>query len=143
MLHTAAHLEFLPPLTGALTAWNPMEDLMTVTDRMGERHQPLVSVGREDARVVVSVRGALDATLRDRLAQVLDDLIEGQGNLLVAVELLDVETVDVDTLDVLVRAADRAWARNAQLTVSTPVAHWDGRGRPGPSDGERGLQRSG
>lgn len=93
---------------------------MTVTDRMGERHEPLVSVGREDARVVVSVRGALDATLRDRLAQVLDDLIEGQGNLLVAVELLDVETVDVDTLDVLVRAADRAWARNAKLTVSTP-----------------------
>ena len=143
MLHTAAHLEFFAATHRGINAWNSMEDLMTVTDRMGERHEPLVSVGREDARVVVSVRGALDATLRDRLAQVLDDLIEGQGNLLVAVELLDVESVDVDTLDVLVRAADRAWARNAQLTVSTPVAHWEGRGRPLPSDGERGLQPSG
>ncbi len=48
---------------------------------------PTLVIGRALGTVVVTVRGELDAAAIARLERVLTDLIEGQGNLTVAVDL--------------------------------------------------------
>jgi hypothetical protein len=85
-----------------------------------ETVEPLLTVRRGQGGVMVTVRGELNQPGRQRLGQVLDDLIIGQGNLFLTVELPDTKRVGIDTLEVLVGAAEGAWARQGRLTVRTP-----------------------
>ena len=100
---------------------------MTLAERLDPHDDVGITVGRaEDGAIVVTVLGAPGPEGRERLAQILDDLIDGQGNLFIAVQMPDSDTVDLPTLDVLLQAADRAWTHGARLTITTPVGHWDG-----------------
>lgn len=96
---------------------------MTVGQHDGHG-DPTVTVRRTEGVVLVTVGGALDPPTRNRLAQILDDLIDGQGNLFLTVELPGIDEAPVETIDVLAKAADRASARNGQLRLS-PAAHRD------------------
>jgi len=102
-----------------------LEVEMTITERTSEDDQCSLSVARIGAAVVVTIRGDMDATTRELLSQVLDDLIDGQGNLFVSVEFTDIATVDVRTLDVFLQASERAAAHHARLMVTTPGGRWE------------------
>lgn len=77
-----------------------------------------ISFRRTDASVVVDVAGELDLytapVLRDRLL----DLIQGQGNRFVAVDLGEVGFLDSTAIHVLVRALRLARERGGDLTLA-------------------------
>jgi anti-anti-sigma regulatory factor len=89
-----------------------------------ELRQPALSVRRVDPGVVVTATGRLDESARERLARVLEDLIDGQGNRAVSVELPDATAIELETLDVLVQAAERAAARRGTFTARTAQGEW-------------------
>jgi anti-anti-sigma factor len=70
--------------------------------------------------VVVTAHGPLDAANGAVLESVLADLIEGQGNLTVVVDLHDVPAVDAAGLAVLVASAEAAAGRGGNLTLADP-----------------------
>jgi anti-anti-sigma factor len=75
--------------------------------------------------VVVMARGELDAPACNQLGRVLRDLIEGQGNLAVVVELKEVASIHSTGVRVLVEAAGLAEERGGRLMVSDqPHATW-------------------
>lgn len=71
--------------------------------------------------VVVTVHGSLDASSCSALEAVLADLIEGQGNLRVVVDVGDMAVVDPSCLGVLVAAADSAAGRGGEVTFAHPT----------------------
>ena len=75
-------------------------------------------ITRERNAVVVSVQGELDMAASTRLGAVLGDLIEGQGNLNVVVDLHLAAKVDPAGLGVLAVGARLANRRGGQLIVS-------------------------
>src|SRR4051794_40384967 len=75
-------------------------------------------VSRESGAVLVTVDGDLDVPTSIRLGAVLGDLIDGQGNLAVAVDLHRVEHVDQRALGVFAAAARLASIRGGSLTVT-------------------------
>jgi len=75
-------------------------------------------VGRAPGRVVVGLTGELDASTAPALRRLLDDLVEGQGNLNVAVDLSGLAWVDADGLGALVASAQRLRARGRRLTLT-------------------------
>jgi hypothetical protein len=85
-----------------------------------ETVEPSLTVRRGQGGVMVTVSGELNQPGRQRLGQVLDDLIIGQDNLFLTVELPDTKRVGIDTLEVLVGAVEGAWARQGRLAVRTP-----------------------
>lgn len=101
---------------------------MSVVERPGGCDDDWMTIDREQSAVVVTIRGPIESDTSDRLSPVLDDLINDQGNVFVAVELPDVDDVPVETLIVLVRAAELARARNGRLTVATGKGQWAGLG---------------
>lgn len=70
-----------------------------------------LSVGRALGTVVITLHGAFDRTASPYLANVLDDLIDGQGNLAVILDLRDVGRIDCSGIEA-VAFADRAIARH-------------------------------
>ena len=76
-------------------------------------------VGRALGTVVVTVDGALDLESSELLARVLSDLIEGQGNLAVAVDL-GKAVVDSEAVTVFSEAAKRASERGAKFILEKP-----------------------
>lgn len=87
----------------------------------GGRDTPAVSlaVGRAPGTVVVTVDGALDLEGSELLARVLTDLIEGQGNLAVAVDL-GKAVVDPTAVRVFAEAATRASKRGTRFILEKP-----------------------
>ena len=81
-----------------------------------------IVIGRFQGTVVVTLHGALDASLSAGLGSVLQDLIDGQGNLAIVVDLRDVDRADCSGVHVLGAAADRIEARGGQLRLSGPVS---------------------
>ena len=79
---------------------------------------PLV-IGRALGTVVVTVDGALNVESTEPLARVLSDLIEGQGNLAVAVDLGKAIVVP-EAVTVLADAAERASERGAKFILEKP-----------------------
>lgn len=88
------------------------------------------SVGRPDFRlaisrafgtVIVTVHGMLDRTTSRELDGVLTDLIEGQGNLDVVVDLWDMEAIEGETLAVLDAAVACARSLGGHLTLTRPT----------------------
>lgn len=88
----------------------------------GRPARPGVIIGRFQRTVVVTVHGELDGPTAAHLGLVLADLIDGQGNLSLAVDLHDVTVTDVDRLTVLAEAAERARRRGGAITLGEPPA---------------------
>ncbi|MGH9222369.1 MAG: STAS domain-containing protein [Acidimicrobiales bacterium] len=79
-----------------------------------------IAIGRSLGAVVVTVHGDLDVAASRHLGSVLADLIDGQGNLDVVVDLREAGAADAGSLSVLATAADRAARRGTELSLSDP-----------------------
>lgn len=80
-----------------------------------------LDVARKRGRVVVTVRGDLDLAGTARLGVILGDLIDGQGNLTVGVDLRSATVVDPAGLGVLTVADRLASGRGGDLRVNGPA----------------------
>ena len=80
------------------------------------RHFSIV-IGRRLGTVVVNVHGELDMARAGQLGNILVDLIDGQGNLSLVVDLHDATTSDPDSLSVFVDAAERARRRGGVVEL--------------------------
>ena len=81
-----------------------------------------IVIGRYQGTVLVTVHGELDIARAAHLGRVLADLIDGQGNLSVVVDLHDATAVDADSLSVFAEAAERAHRRGGTMRLSEPPA---------------------
>ena len=81
-----------------------------------------LTVGRARGTVVVTVDGALDPDGCERLGDVLTDLIEGQGNLAVTVDL-ERAVVEPASVAVFAAAALRARRHGAKFVLNEAPAH--------------------
>ena len=79
--------------------------------------QPSISVARSAGAVVVTVRGELDAERSKHLGGILADLIDGQGNMSIVVDLHEASAGDPDCLWMLTEAAERALRRGATMRL--------------------------
>ncbi|MGH9150411.1 MAG: STAS domain-containing protein [Acidimicrobiales bacterium] len=79
-----------------------------------------IAIGRALGAVVVTVHGNLDVAGSRHLDSVLADLIDGQGNLAVVVDLQDASAAGASGPSVLAAAADRAARRGTDLSLSDP-----------------------
>lgn len=79
-------------------------------------------VSRAHGTVVVSLHGDLDRSGLPYLAAVLDDLIEGQGNHRVTVDLGELRRMDRTAVEVLVVAAHKIGRRGGCLGLARPSA---------------------
>ena len=79
-----------------------------------------IVIGRQLGTVVVTVHGELDMTRAGHLGNILADLIDGQGNLSVVVDLHDATTNEPDTLLVFTEAAERARRRGGTVLLNEP-----------------------
>ncbi len=84
-----------------------------------------IAVRRRGAAVRVESGALLDGAGVDRLRDVLLDLIEGQGNLTIEVDLPQVTAVDVRLLEVLVEAQMRVSSRRGHFSVTTQRGSWE------------------
>jgi len=83
-------------------------------------------VGRFQGTVVVTLHGDVDEDASAALARVLVDLVDGQGNLDVALDLDDVDAIDASGLQALSAAASTIFGRGGELRVACPSgAVWD------------------
>lgn len=78
-----------------------------------------LAVGRSSGTVLITLEGALNVEGSKLLAQLLSDLIEGQGNLAVAVDL-EKATVEPAVVTVFVEAAQRARNRGTRFILENP-----------------------
>lgn len=80
-----------------------------------------IVVGRFLGTVVVTLAGTLDTLAATRLAATLKDLIDGQGNLAIALDLRGVCQVAPSGLQVLSAAAAGIERRGGRLWLSEPA----------------------
>jgi anti-anti-sigma regulatory factor len=78
---------------------------------------PGIAVARSAGTVVVTVRGALDAEKSKHLGGILADLIDGQGNMSILVDLHASYATDPDCLWMLTEAAERAHRRGGTVRL--------------------------
>lgn len=79
----------------------------------------LVDVRRVDGEIVVAVSGELDVDTSPKLEQLLEDLIPGQGNMSVTLDLTDLGFIDSTGVRALLRA-QRA-VPEGRLTLIRPT----------------------
>ncbi|MGH9164313.1 MAG: STAS domain-containing protein [Acidimicrobiales bacterium] len=79
-----------------------------------------IAVSRALGTAVVTVHGDLDGAGARLVAVVLDDLIDGQGNLAVVVDLHDARAPDASAVAVFTTAAEQAGRRGGALSLSDP-----------------------
>lgn len=79
-----------------------------------------IVIGRQLGTVVVTVHGDLDVARAGHLGNILADIIDGQGNLSVVVDLHDATTSDADSLLVFTEAAERARRRGGTVLLNEP-----------------------
>jgi anti-anti-sigma regulatory factor len=78
---------------------------------------PSIAVARSAGTVVVTVRGELDAAKSKHLGGILADLIDGQGNLSILVDLHEASATDPDCLWMLTEAGERAHRRGGTMRL--------------------------
>ena len=83
------------------------------------QHYSIV-IRRHEGTVVVTVHGELDMVRAGHLGNILADIIDGQGNLSVVVDLHDATTTDPDSLLVFIEAAERARRRGGTMVLNEP-----------------------
>jgi hypothetical protein len=79
-----------------------------------------VVVGRYQGTVMVTVHGELDAPKVAHLRLLLADLVEGQGNISVVVDLQDATAAAGDPNGVEIFAAEATHRRHAVVVVAQP-----------------------
>lgn len=79
-----------------------------------------LSTRRDAGDVVVSIEGELDATTAPPLRAILSDLIDGQGNLSLVLDLSAMSFVDSIGLGVFAGAAKRLRTKGGELVLSSP-----------------------
>jgi anti-anti-sigma factor len=112
--HHQARTDFLTAVTHQRTVSPPPLD-------GGDAPVPItpcqIRIARSAGTVVVTVRGEIDAEKAADLGGILADLIDGQGNLSIVVDLQEASATDPDCLWILTEAAERAHRRGASLKV--------------------------
>ena len=94
-------------------------------DKILDFRDPRIAITRLGSSVQVAVQNReVNADLIRRLRHVLLDLVDGQGNLSLSVELPDVIALETDLLDVLLDTAEQLVARRGVLHVRTAVGDW-------------------
>lgn len=88
-----------------------------------------VTFSREGRRVLVALRGTLDAQGADQLHPLLVDVIDGQGNVDVVVDWAGLELLDRQCVGVLADACRRAAEKRRGAGVVVPCS---GQVSPGP-----------
>lgn len=78
-------------------------------------------VSRIDGRVLVQLGGELDACTSPHLRSTLLDLIDGQGNLALVIDLGDLQFMDSTGLSVLVTAVLRSRAHGGDVVLRRPT----------------------
>jgi anti-anti-sigma regulatory factor len=78
---------------------------------------PNIAIARSAGTVVVTVRGELDAEWSNHLGGILADLIDGQGNMSILVDLHEASATDPDCLWMLTEAAERAHRRGGTVRL--------------------------
>jgi hypothetical protein len=94
-----------------------------IEDRLAD-HTPAITVSRLDHTVLVVVSRGLTPELADELRHTLSDLVEGQGNLQVALDLPEL-TGAHGLLGFLVDLGDQLEARHGRFFVRTPRGEWE------------------
>ena len=89
------------------------------------RQRSGIVVGRFRGTVIVTVHGPLDEPRAGDLGYVLADLIDGQGNRSLVVDLHDTSAPDHQWLSVLTDAVARARRRGATLRLNQASAGLD------------------
>lgn len=84
-----------------------------------------LAIARALGAVVVTLHGQLDGSSSVVVGQTLEDLIEGQGNLFVVVDLRDTVVRDTAGLAVLVKARDRMEERGGEFILASPSTDTD------------------
>ncbi len=119
---------------GPATERKPAADAFETTqmDLVGEQDRPerpgshrtrsSIVIGRFQGTVVVTVHGELDVIRAAHLGSILSDLIDGQGNLSITVDLHDATASDADSLWVFSEAAERARRRGGTIRLNEPPA---------------------
>jgi len=79
-----------------------------------------IVIGRYRGTVVVTVHGDLGPTRAAHLGLILTDLIDGQGNLSLIVDLHDATATDAASVSVFADAAERAGRHGGVITLSEP-----------------------
>lgn len=82
----------------------------------------LLVFGRALGKVLVSIHGPLDATTAPQLKDRLVDLIDGQGNRHVVLDLGGMTSIDPSGLSVLVDARKRIQKHAGEIVLSGPPA---------------------
>ncbi len=77
-----------------------------------------IEIGRIGSRVKVAVSGTLDACHGEHLGRVLSDLIDGQGNLRVEVDLAGLDEFDSSGLGILVAAREEMRRHRGELAAA-------------------------
>lgn len=77
-----------------------------------------LTVGRSLGAVVVTLDGDLDRAGSPYLAAVLDDLIDGQGNLAVVLDLRGVGRIDRSAVEVVAVAGQKIDRRGGELVLA-------------------------
>jgi anti-anti-sigma factor len=91
-------------------------------DASTTRRRSAIVIGRYQQTVVVTVHGELDSARAVQLGDILADLIDGQGNLSLLVDLHDATAADAEPLSVFTDADERARRRGGAVTLSKPPA---------------------
>lgn len=79
-----------------------------------------IVIGRYRGTVVVTVHGDLGPTRAAHLGLMLTDLIDGQGNLSLIVNLRDATATDTASVSVFADAAERVSGHGGVITLSEP-----------------------
>lgn len=92
---------------------------MTTMERVqpAEIDEPQIAIARSAGTVVVTLRGELDAEMSKHLGGILADLIDGQGNMSIVVDLREASAGDPDCLWMLTEAAERAHRRGGTMRL--------------------------
>ena len=115
-----------PPAALPRSSWPPLPPVRSEIGRDPGDDAPAppgahtVVIGRTSGTVVVTVKGVLDGDGADRLHAILHDLVDGQGNQSVAVNLSEADVVHDSVATVLTVFWERAVARGGRLAVHDP-----------------------
>lgn len=96
--------------------------VMAERDRTPPIAGSTIAVARSAGTVVVTIRGRIDAQASEHLGGILADLIDGQGNMSVVVDLCEATATDPDCLWMLTEAAERAHRRGATMRLDAAPA---------------------
>ena len=80
-----------------------------------------IVIGRRPGAVLVSVHGELDLARAEQLGTILADLIDGQGNLSLVIDLHGATASHPDSLLVFTEAAERARLRGGMVRIKEPA----------------------